>query len=153
MYLKLLYLSLFAIAVLAVTVAAESTSQVPSNGTSHKPSATSSAPAAKTSAAKVKTFAWDCTNSIGPCNNFCYAANHKAKTTLTFMPSLIRTNRRLSGASRRPCRNTKLPYHKSGDSCDEYPFASTKEGGINAFLRCANGTENKSMQTLIYQLH
>ncbi|KAM7206471.1 Deoxyribonuclease NucA/NucB domain containing protein, partial [Naviculisporaceae sp. PSN 640] len=102
--------------------------------------------AATATAASFK-FEWDCTKSLGTCNNACFAIyTKKYKDTLTYDSDVkIRDQRRIqSGCSRNPCNDAKLSYGKFGKSCDEFPFASTKEGGTGAFLRCVDGAENSS---------
>lgn len=91
------------------------------------------------------SFEWDCTKSLGTCNNACYAVNHGlAKGTLTYDSNEANRNprRTASGCNKTPCTNTN--YKKWGNSCDEYPFASTTEGGKGAILRCVDSTENSS---------
>jgi uncharacterized protein YuzB (UPF0349 family) len=95
--------------------------------------------------AHAATFEWDCTNSLGTCNNACYAVNHGlASGTLTYDsdPDNRDPRRTASGCNRTPCTNTN--YNQWGNSCDEYPFASTEEGGTGAILRCVDSTENSS---------
>ncbi|KAL1957772.1 hypothetical protein VTO42DRAFT_5490 [Malbranchea cinnamomea] len=99
--------------------------------------------------AKAKVFTWDCRNSIGACQNFCYYRNCQrgAKRQLTYDPNQANVDKRrkASGCSKNPCgKNSKLPWRKFGDSCDEFPFASTKEGGKGAQLRCVPRKENSS---------
>ena len=55
--------------------------------------------------------------------------------------------RKASGCSKNPCNNKKLPFGKHGNSCDEFPFASVKEGGKGAHLRCVRKGENSSEYT------
>ncbi|KMU73364.1 hypothetical protein CISG_03499 [Coccidioides immitis RMSCC 3703] len=81
-----------------------------------------------------KTFTWNCGNSVGTCNNYCYYAKCRsgAKRSFTYDPnkSNARKRRVASGCSKNPCgRKSRLPFKKFGRSCDEFPFASTKEGG------------------------
>ncbi|KAI5815766.1 deoxyribonuclease NucA/NucB-domain-containing protein [Pyronema omphalodes] len=90
-------------------------------------------------------FDWDCTRSLGACNNACFAINCRGKPSkLTYDANKnARGPRRTrSGCSRTPCSKTK--YKASGNSCDEYPFASVKEGGSGAILRCVRASENSS---------
>ncbi|KAI1111687.1 deoxyribonuclease NucA/NucB-domain-containing protein [Nemania sp. NC0429] len=90
-------------------------------------------------------FEWDCTNSLGPCNNACYAVNHGlAPGTLTYDSDANNRGprRTASGCNRTPCSNTG--YGATGNSCDEFPFASVQEGGNGAILRCVDSTENSS---------
>ena len=98
-------------------------------------------------AAAQVNFEWDCTNSLGPCNNACFAVNHGlAPGTLTYDDNQAnrRPRRTASGCNRNPCNNGNLPYGRWGNSCDEYPFASTTEGGAGAILRCVDSSENNS---------
>ncbi|RYP53407.1 hypothetical protein DL769_010523 [Monosporascus sp. CRB-8-3] len=95
--------------------------------------------------AQTAHFEWDCTNSLGPCNNACYAVNNGlAANVLTYDSDASNRppRRTASGCNRTPCSNTN--YGQWGNSCDEYPFASTFEGGTNAILRCVDGSENSS---------
>ncbi|KAJ2998777.1 hypothetical protein NUW58_g216 [Xylaria curta] len=93
------------------------------------------------------TFMWNCTNSAATCNNACYAMrNGLAPSTLTYdSDPANRTPRRTkSGCNRTPCSNAALPWSQKGNSCDEFPFASTFEGGTGAILRCVDSKENSS---------
>ncbi|KAI8949396.1 deoxyribonuclease NucA/NucB-domain-containing protein [Xylaria longipes] len=97
------------------------------------------------SAVAAATFEWDCTNSLGTCNNACYAVNHGlASGVLTYDSDANNRDprRTASGCNRTPCTNTG--YSQYGNSCDEFPFASVQEGGNNAILRCVDSTENSS---------
>lgn len=95
-------------------------------------------------------FEWDCTNSLGTCNNACYAI-YKAKSPgkLTYDSDSKNTGprRTASGCSRTPCSKKSLTYSKFGTSCDEYPFASTTQGGKGAILRCVEPYVNSSLST------
>jgi hypothetical protein len=57
-----------------------------------------------------------------------------------------KSNTRRSAAgcvSPNPCGNGKMKKPSSSeDSCDEYPYASTTEGGKGAMLRCTKLREN-----------
>lgn len=97
------------------------------------------------------TFEWDCTKSMQTCNNACYAVNNRlAPGTLTYDADQTKREprRKDSGCSRRPCKNSSLKYSQFGRSCDEFPFASTREGGAGAILRCVKNTDNSSPSTL-----
>ena len=90
-------------------------------------------------------FDWDCTKSLATCNNACFAANCKGSPSLLTYDSDVanrRPRRTASGCNRTPCTNTN--YSSFGNSCDEYPFASTTEGGKGAILRCVDSSENSS---------
>ncbi|KAK8110222.1 uncharacterized protein PG998_006679 [Apiospora kogelbergensis] len=91
------------------------------------------------------SFEWDCTKSLGTCNNACYAIYHNlAQGSLTYDSNEANRNprRTASVCNKTPCTNTN--YTKWGNSCDEFPFASTKEGGKGAILSCVDSTENSS---------
>lgn len=100
---------------------------------------------ALSSTAAAAIFDWDCTNSLGPCNNACFRVNCLG-TPLPFTYDSNLANRRprrtASGCNRTPCTNTR--YGRFGNSCDEFPFASVREGGAGATLRCVDSTENSS---------
>ena len=96
-------------------------------------------------------FDWNCANSPETCNNACYAVS----CAVPQRPSLLtydaargaRPGRRnAAGCSRalHPCTDPALAYRLSGNSCDEYPFASTQEGGGGAILRCVALADNAS---------
>jgi hypothetical protein len=91
-------------------------------------------------------FDWDCTNALGTCNNACFATNHGlANGVLTYdADASVRPQRREDAGcgSWSPCTTTG--YSNWGDSCDEYPFASTHEGGTGSILRCVDSSENNS---------
>ncbi|ODM15264.1 hypothetical protein SI65_09205 [Aspergillus cristatus] len=93
-------------------------------------------------------FAWDCTKSIGTCQNYRYAAKcgRMGRRRFTYdsnakaRPGCLTA----SGCSRNPCNSKNLKFFKFGNLCDEFPFASVQEGGRNAHLRCVNINENRS---------
>ena len=68
-----------------------------------------------------------------------------AKRQFTYDSGNASKRRTESGCEKRPCTQGNLPWAKFGDSYDEFPFASTKEGGKNAQLRCVDKGENHSM--------
>ncbi|KAF2669835.1 hypothetical protein BT63DRAFT_454015 [Microthyrium microscopicum] len=99
--------------------------------------------------ASAKNFDWDCTHSLATCNNACYAFHCRGIThALTYDKNEKNRGprRRDSGCALQPCTQgpTQATYGKFGNSCDEYPFASTHEGGDDATLRCVDSTENSS---------
>jgi hypothetical protein len=99
----------------------------------------------KTVACTGQNFDWDCTNSLAPCNNACFAVNCKGSpTTLNYDSNAANRGprRTASGCNRSPCSNTR--YRSFGNACDEYPFASTTQGGAGAILRCVDSSENSS---------
>lgn len=82
----------------------------------------------------------------GPCDNGCFAWNSRQQPgTLTYRGPNNRDND--AGCGKNPCnQSTGLPqYNRFGDSCDEYPMAST-ERGPNYFrtLRCVPRNQNNS---------
>lgn len=100
------------------------------------------------------SFDWDCTNSLGTCNNACYVVNHGLTSgTLTYDANKANRSprRTASGCNRRPCTNTN--YNQWGNSCDEYPFASTHEGGAGTILRCVVDTDNHSKLGRLMTIH
>ncbi|GAB7351693.1 hypothetical protein MBLNU459_g2288t1 [Dothideomycetes sp. NU459] len=93
------------------------------------------------------TFNWDCTNSLGTCQNYCFTARCRgASEQLTYDANKTHRDprRTLSGCNRTPCSNDDLSYAAFGNSCDEFPFASVTQGGSGARLRCVDGSENSS---------
>ena len=97
------------------------------------------------SVALAQNFDWDCTNSLAPCNNACFSVNCRGSpNTLNYDSNEANRGprRTASGCNRTPCTNTH--YGSFGNSCDEYPFASTTQGGAGAILRCVDSSENSS---------
>ena len=97
------------------------------------------------SLALAQNFEWDCTKSLATCNNACFAVNCKGSpSSLTYDSNKANRGprRTASGCNRTPCTNTH--YRSFGNSCDEFPFASTNQGGAGAILRCVDSTENSS---------
>jgi len=98
------------------------------------------------------TFDWDCTNALGTCQNYCFYAQCRGGAGQQFTYDSDKTKRpgrrQASGCSKTPCSDSSLSYSKFGNSCDEFPFASTQEGGSGARLRCVDSSENSSMSTL-----
>lgn len=93
------------------------------------------------------TFTWDCTNSQGPCNNWCYASTWGPSNwgELTYDSNKANRNprRTASGCNSNPCNSFpwNVIYGWWGDSCDEFPFASVTQGGKGAYLRCVAASE------------
>ena len=90
-------------------------------------------------------FDWDCEKSAATCNNACFAMNCKGSPGLLNYDSNgenRRPRRTAAGCKPTPC--TDGTYSKYGNSCDEYPFASTAQGGTGAILRCVDSSENSS---------
>lgn len=93
-------------------------------------------------------YSQNCANSIGTCQNACWAVLcNRVTRTLTYDSNRANQapRRRASGCSRNPCNNNNLPYRRFGNSCDEYPFASVRQDGAGAKLRCVPKSQNDSM--------
>ncbi|KFA80958.1 hypothetical protein S40288_11547 [Stachybotrys chartarum IBT 40288] len=107
--------------------------------------------AATLPAAFAQIFDWDCTNAVGPCNNACFATNNGlANGVLTYDGDADNAEDRredVGCGTWRPCGSTG--YGAWGDSCDEYPFASTFEGGAGGTLRCVPRNENSSKASFL----
>lgn len=92
-------------------------------------------------------FTWDWTESIGTCQNYCYAAKCGRIGHRRFTYDRNAKARQGcwtgSGCSRNPCNNKDLKFWKF-ENLSEFPFASVEEGGRNAHLRCVNNNENRS---------
>ncbi|KAI1413009.1 hypothetical protein F5Y13DRAFT_189809 [Hypoxylon sp. FL1857] len=101
-------------------------------------------------------FVMDCAGSNGKkgagetCNTACYGVNCKFHTnTYDFDAPTDKTKstRRKragctngKGKNKNPCKS-----NRSGNSCDEFPFASTKDADTKQqFYRCVPGTDNQS---------
>jgi hypothetical protein len=55
-------------------------------------------------------FDWDCTRSLGTCNNACYAVNHGlAPGTLTYDTNVAKRNPRRTASG---CNRTPLHQHR-----------------------------------------
>ncbi|MCJ1305012.1 hypothetical protein MMC08_007825, partial [Hypocenomyce scalaris] len=100
----------------------------------------------------VKVLVNNCTNSLATCNNYCSTAACRGlfAGTSAFTYDADKNNaknrRAQSGCSKNPCnaKSGTKPYNTFGSSCDEFPFASTIQGGTGATLRCVDPTENSS---------
>ncbi|THW98391.1 hypothetical protein D6D13_10639 [Aureobasidium pullulans] len=95
----------------------------------------------------------DCTTFPESCNNDCYGIfSAGLPSSLTWdMPTTAveKQRRRGSGCtntnSYSVCSSTKgvAPWNQDGPSCDEYPYASTSQGGMaGASLRCMSQSDN-----------
>lgn len=95
-------------------------------------------------------FSLDCSDIPGPCNNDCYAIfNANRPQTLewkTKAGAVSGPNRKAAGCVPNPCcagaRNKIDAPNDDQRSCDEYPYASTQQGGPGAMLRCTDEDEN-----------
>lgn len=86
-------------------------------------------------------FILDCANSRSACNNICYGVWNGLPQTITYdTDEQNRDIRRFaSGYDTKPCETTD--YGSWGDTCHEYPPATTWEGGKGAVLRCVDHYE------------
>jgi len=96
------------------------------------------------------------------CNNACYATYCKDISRALHYDSNAEhqaERRKQSGVTKNPCNTspTKEKYGKFGDSADEFPFATTKEGGKhgnqNAILRCVPGPDNSSQGSQLQKFY
>ena len=100
---------------------------------------------------------WDCTNSPEACNNACYAVRCRGFSgLLTYDSDAKNEAKRRTNAgckSSSPCAaNSTLSYNSYGDSCHEYPFASSEQGGSGAFLRCVDQKENDCELEILHSI-
>lgn len=110
----------------------------------------------------------DCTTFPESCNNDCYgifsAGLASALTWDQPTTSVVNQRRRGSGctysktgSSVCSSSNGVAPWNQYGASCDEYPYASTSQGGMaGATLRCItqsdNSKEGRFLQTNLYNV-
>ncbi|KAJ0415143.1 deoxyribonuclease NucA/NucB-domain-containing protein [Aspergillus carlsbadensis] len=101
----------------------------------------------------IPNFAWDCANTPFACINYCYAVQcGEARNVQTRAPNdrtQHRINRVRSGSEASPCQSLDFLKLKGGFSCDEFPFASSLEGGYGAYLRCIPYKENSRQGGMI----
>ncbi|KAL9935426.1 hypothetical protein V8E36_005774 [Tilletia maclaganii] len=86
------------------------------------------------------TVVFDCTKVPNICSNDCYAIQCKSKPTTLHRDSASATQHRNENACRSPNRCSGNP--DDSNSCDEYPYASSAEGGAGAVTRCVPSHEN-----------
>lgn len=104
--------------------------------------------------AHAANFKWDCRRSPETCLNACFAYRVRRRPTTLVWDSPTKQQedqrRRASGCtmsnSYSVCgARSRVPYRRPGKTqCDEYPFASTRQGGSNAILRCVALRDNAS---------
>lgn len=97
-------------------------------------------------------FNLNCDKITTPCNNDCYAIMNANRPRYLTWPNkgkdFSSDNRKKAGCDPNPCcgKKPKMEPPSQGEkSCDEYPFASTDQGGDTgdgAILRCVDEDEN-----------
>ncbi|SJX62993.1 uncharacterized protein SRS1_13816 [Sporisorium reilianum f. sp. reilianum] len=92
------------------------------------------------SSASAATLTWDCTRVPNICSNDCYAIQCAGKPTTLHRDSADATANRALTACKSPNRCANNP--SDSNSCDEYPYASSQEGGAGSVTRCVPSTEN-----------
>ncbi|SAM82111.1 uncharacterized protein UBRO_04400 [Ustilago bromivora] len=92
------------------------------------------------SGAQAATLIWDCTRVPNICSNDCYAIQCAGKPTRLHRDSANASINRANTACRSPNRCAGKPA--DSNSCDEYPYASSQEGGAGSATRCVPSTEN-----------
>ena len=90
--------------------------------------------------ASAATLTWDCTRIPNICSNDCYAIQCASKPTTLHRDSANASINRAETACKSPnrCANNA----SDSNSCDEYPYASSAEGGAGSVTRCVPSTEN-----------
>lgn len=86
------------------------------------------------------TLTWDCTRVPNICSNDCYAILCAGKPTTLHRDSANASANRALTACKSPNRCANNP--SDSNSCDEYPYASSQEGGKGSVTRCVPATEN-----------
>ncbi|EST05430.1 hypothetical protein PSEUBRA_005107 [Kalmanozyma brasiliensis GHG001] len=92
------------------------------------------------STAQAATLTWDCTRIPNICSNDCFAINCAGKPTTLHRDSANASTNRAKTACKSPNRCANGP--SDANSCDEYPYASSQEGGAGSVTRCVPSTEN-----------
>ncbi|PWN44862.1 hypothetical protein IE81DRAFT_320832 [Ceraceosorus guamensis] len=95
---------------------------------------------AAASAASAATVTFDCSKVPNICSNDCYALKCAGKPSTLHRNSAAATDNRNHNACKSPNRCSGNP--DDSNSCDEYPYASTSEGGAGAVTRCVPAHEN-----------
>ncbi|PWN95725.1 hypothetical protein FA09DRAFT_362765 [Tilletiopsis washingtonensis] len=95
---------------------------------------------AAVTAASAATVTFDCSRVPNICSNDCYAIRCLGKPTTLTRNSPQAEDNRDANACRSPNRCSGNP--SDSNSCDEYPFASTSQGGAGASTRCVPSQEN-----------
>ncbi|KAI9869592.1 MAG: hypothetical protein M1830_005319 [Pleopsidium flavum] len=97
-------------------------------------------------------FEYDCTNLKNTCKNACWHTfcGNNDIGILHWDSDHADEHRKASGVDQRPCKNKDLPYGDDiNDSAEEFPFASTAEGGEGASLRCISKKEQRRQGGLV----
>ncbi|KAH7058908.1 deoxyribonuclease NucA/NucB-domain-containing protein [Macrophomina phaseolina] len=98
--------------------------------------------------ADIPTFNWDCSKSPRTCDNFCFHIRCRGQHVLPLTYDADYRNRpkrrQASGAALKPCVNYPVLRGPdgSGNSCDDFPWAFTQQGGTAASLKCVPLTDN-----------
>ena len=109
-------------------------------------------------------FHWDCTKSPEACQNYCFAAFCRNKGgPYTYSRAGNADRRRESGvAGASPCSQARRggALRWGGDAgnrwpnalieCDEWPPASTTQGGAGSMLRCIPKSDNGSAYRFVF---
>ncbi|PWN47466.1 hypothetical protein IE53DRAFT_321165 [Violaceomyces palustris] len=95
---------------------------------------------AAVSVVRSATVTFDCAKVPNICSNDCYAIQCKGKPTTLHRDSENSSLHRTQNACKSPNRCSGNP--DDSNSCDEYPFASSQEGGAGAVTRCVPAHEN-----------
>lgn len=86
------------------------------------------------------TLTWDCTRIPNICSNDCFAIQCASHPTTLHRDSASASTHRAATACKSPNRCANNP--SDSNSCDEYPYASSQEGGAGSVTRCVPATEN-----------
>ncbi|KAG2414746.1 hypothetical protein HFD88_003938 [Aspergillus terreus] len=91
-------------------------------------------------------FAWNCANSRQACINACFAVQCGNANPIQTRgpPGSSTAQRKRAGCAGSICNALTAPHPVIGPSCDEFPFASSTEGGDGAYLRCIPAADNYS---------
>ncbi|EPQ32217.1 uncharacterized protein PFL1_00414 [Pseudozyma flocculosa PF-1] len=88
------------------------------------------------------TLTFDCAKVPNICSNDCYAIQCLGKPSTLHRDSANASTRRQQTACQSPNRCSGNPT--DSNSCDEYPYASSIEGGAGSATRCVPSAENSS---------
>ncbi|XP_028407207.1 uncharacterized protein LOC114529590 [Dendronephthya gigantea] len=96
------------------------------------------------------TITFPCSEMPHVCANMENAIQNGAPSQLYYLKNATQTaiNRRASG-----CPKLQREHGNSTTSCDEYPFASTQQGGAGAFIRLVPRVENSRQGGYLSQFY